>query len=142
MNIPARNTLKEYALRHTGCREDILGVFYKNQYALSHSDLEVTLNDRFDRVTIYRTLKTFLDKGILHKVLDDVGGTKYALCKTDECSHEEHHHDHVHFKCTECGLTNCLDEVHIPSISLPQGYQRIEINMLVQGVCPNCTPNP
>lgn len=134
----ARSTLKEYELRHTGCREDILDVFYKNQYALSHSDLEDTLNDRFDRVTIYRTLKTFLDKGIVHKVLDDIGGTKYALCKHSECSHEEHHHDHVHFKCMQCGLTNCLEDVHIPAINLPQGYKRMEINMLVQGICPNC----
>lgn len=137
MNI-ARNTLKEYSLRQTGCREDILNAFTSHEYALSHSDLENQLGERFDRVTIYRTLKTFVDKGILHKVLDDVGGTKYALCKTSECSHEEHHHDHVHFKCTNCGNTTCIESIHIPTINLPQGYVRKEVNMLVQGVCPNC----
>ena len=136
----SRTTLKEYALRHTGSREDILDVFYKNQYAMSHSYLEETLNDRFDRVTIYRTLKTFLEKGIVHKVLDDVGGTKYALCKTSDCSHEAHHHDHVHFKCVTCEQTSCLDDTHIQTFSLPEGYKRLEINMLVQGICPKCSP--
>lgn len=133
----AQNTLREFQLRQTGCREDVLDVFLKNLHALAHSDLEDALKEKFDRVTIYRTLKTFLEKGIIHKVLDDVGGTKYALCK-HACSHEEHNHDHVHFKCIECGLTNCLDHVHIPFFKLPDGYTRQEVNLLVQGVCPNC----
>jgi len=45
----------------------------------------------------------------------------------------------VHFKCTTCGLTTCLDHVTIPSIILPEGYQRVETNLLVQGVCKNCS---
>ena len=78
----SKNTLKEYDLRHTGCREDILQSFQSYSHALSHGDLETLFGERFDRVTIYRTLKTFVEKGIIHKVLDDEGGTKYALCRS------------------------------------------------------------
>lgn len=138
MRTTVRQTLKTFQLRHTSCREDILLMFHEHTNALSHSDLEQELGERFDRVTIYRTLKTFLEKGLIHKVLDDEGGTRYALCKHDTCSTDHHQHEHVHFKCRDCGLTTCLDAVHIPSFSLPTGYQQEEVNILVQGVCPTC----
>lgn len=115
-------------------------MFMNKAHALAHADVELPLNDRFDRVTIYRTLKTFVDKGLIHKVLDDEGSMKYALCKEGcNTSDHKHHHDHVHFKCNTCGLTTCLDHVIIPNIILPEGYQRVETNLLMQGVCKSCS---
>src|SRR3546814_11691606 len=76
--------------------------FLKKDYALSHSDIESEIAEDIDRVTVYRTLKTFYDRGLIHKVLDDGGSLKYTLC-TGACSATEHRHEHVHFKCTECG---------------------------------------
>ncbi len=140
MNTSAiKSPLKAYSLRQTGCREEILDIFLTKSYALAHADVETQMSEKFDRVTVYRTLKTFLDKGLIHKVLDDEGGIKYALCK-DNCHADDHkhHHDHVHFKCTKCGLTTCLDHVTIPQVALPEGYQRVETNLLVQGVCKTC----
>lgn len=139
MDAAVKTLLKDFNLRQTDCREEVLDVFFSQGFALSHGDIENRLQDSFDRVTVYRTLKTFLEKGIIHKVLDDEGGTKYALCK-DSCHtpDHKHHHDHVHFKCQICGQTTCLDNVHIPTFSLPEGYQRQEVNLLVQGVCAVC----
>jgi Fur family transcriptional regulator, ferric uptake regulator len=137
MQPDKKSILKEFSLRNTSCREEILQVFLNKNFALSHADIENKLSENFDRVTIYRTLKTFLDKGIIHKVLDDEGTTKYALCK-EACAHHEHHHEHVHFKCIQCGLTNCLEDIQIPLLQLPDGYSRIETNLLVQGICQLC----
>ena len=129
--------LKDFRLRSTTSRTAILDLFIHNDHALSYSDIEKEVAAAFDRVTVYRTLKTFLDKGVVHKVLDDGGSLKYALCN-DHCSSAEHHHDHVHFKCTKCGQTNCLDEVEVPAIKLPKGFQANEINLLIQGLCNKC----
>lgn len=139
MKPAIKDTLKSYNLRQTDCREGILDVFMSKEHALAHADVESQLTEQFDRVTVYRTLKTFVDKGLIHKVLDDEGSIKYALCK-DNCHSEDHthHHDHVHFKCTTCGLTTCLDHVVIPNFILPEGYKRVETNLLVQGVCKTC----
>lgn len=112
-------------------------LFLLKNYALSHSDIEKEIDNSLDRVTVYRTLKTFLDKGLIHKVLDDEGSLKYALCK-EACSKVEHHHDHVHFKCTKCGQTICLN-VDVPSVKLPKGYSASEVNLLIQGVCERCS---
>lgn len=115
----------------------ILGLFLHCTHALSYADIEKELFNSFDRVTVYRTLKTFLDKGIIHKILDDSGSLKYALCN-QHCRDGRHRHDHIHFKCTRCGLTSCLDEIEIPGINLPVGYQVEAVNLLIQGTCLAC----
>jgi Fur family ferric uptake transcriptional regulator len=133
----AAKLLKDFGLRHTAGREEVLDLFLGAGHALAHNDVENGLSPDHDRVTIYRTLRTFLDKGIIHRVLDDEGGTKYALCR-ETCADGHHHHDHVHFKCENCGQTTCLDDVQIPSVALPNGYNRKETNLLIQGVCQGC----
>jgi Fur family ferric uptake transcriptional regulator len=134
----ALKILQSFKLRNTDCRKEILDIFLSKSFALSNADIELKVGKEFDRVTVYRTLKTFLTKGIIHKVLDDTGNPKYALCK-EHCTHEEHHHQHVHFKCNECGQTNCLEEIEIPPIQLPLGYKSTESNLLISGTCVDCT---
>ena len=132
-------SLSDFDLRSTPCRIDVLSSFQAVDFALSQGDIEHKLSVQYDRVTIYRTLKTFLSSGLLHKVLDDNGGVKYALCK-ELCHLGDHHHqhDHVHFKCNQCGQTTCLETVHIPTIVLPAGFIKQESNLLIQGVCTSC----
>lgn len=137
MDAASDRLLKTFRLRSTPNRQEILHLFLEKNYALSHNDIEKAVQNSLDRVTVYRTLKTFLDKGLIHKVLDDEGTLKYALCN-DTCTTAEHHHDHVHFKCTKCGQTNCLN-VEVPAIKLPKGYKPNEFNLLIQGVCQHCS---
>ena len=137
MNHISNRLLKDFKLRTTETRSEILEQFLQKDYALSHHDIENGIADELDRVTVYRTLKTFLDKGLIHKVLDDEGTLKYALCN-EACSRAKHRHEHVHFKCTNCGQTNCL-KVEIPIVKLPQGYKTQELNLLIQGICQNCS---
>ena len=70
--------LQSHKLRITDCRLEIIQEFLEKNIALSHSDLEEKLRQQFDRVTIYRTLKTFLEKDLIHKVLDDSFTYRYA----------------------------------------------------------------
>ena len=130
--------LKRHHLRFTQSRAAILDIFVKREIALSERDIEQAMAQRCDRVTIYRTLSSFLDHGLVHRVLDDSGAMKYALCASDCQGGEGHVHDHVHFKCIRCGKTNCLDQVPVPAVILPEGYSLQEVNMLLQGLCPEC----
>ena len=137
MNRASNRLLKTYRLRSTPTRQEILHLFLKKDCALSQSDIEVEIADPLDRVTVYRTLKTFSDRGLIHKVLDDKGRLKYALC-SQACSASGHRHEHVHFKCSRCGQTNCLN-VEIPPVKLPLGYVPREVNFLIEGTCQNCS---
>ena len=129
--------LKDFNLRSTPNRQEILHLFLQKNYALSHGDIEKEIDNSLDRVTVYRTLKTFLDKGLIHKVLDDEGSLKYALCN-EACTTVEHHHDHIHFKCTKCEQTYCLN-IDVPPVMLPKGYRASAVNLLIQGICERCS---
>ena len=132
-----QDTLKQYGIRTTNCREFVVDLFLQSTHALSHADIEEAVGEEYDRVTIYRTLRSFVEKGLIHKVLDDLSFPKYALCKAT-CDVHEHHHAHVHFKCNQCGQTNCLEEVNIPAVVLPTGYKMAETNLLISGICVSC----
>lgn len=129
--------LAEHQLRITQSRKAVIDFFLTNRHALTQPDLEKELEGICDRVTIYRILDSFIEHGILHKVPDLEGTQKYALC--DSCSNHHHHDDHLHFKCMKCQRTECLDEIPMPSVKIPQNYQVSEWNMLLQGTCAECS---
>ncbi|MFT4202901.1 MAG: transcriptional repressor [Chitinophagaceae bacterium] len=130
--------LKDSRLSVTETRTAVLGLFLKSPGALSHAAIEKATKARFDRVTIYRTLQSFLEKGIIHTIPTDDNSIQYALCK-GECTEGHHHDDHVHFVCKDCGTTYCLDHVEIPAIDLPKGFKSEDIEIVVKGVCAHCT---
>jgi Fur family ferric uptake transcriptional regulator len=105
--------------------------------ALAHGDIEKKTGEKFDRVTVYRTLQTFLEKGIIHTIPTVDNSVLYALCK-DNCSEGHHHDNHVHFICSECGKTICLPEITIPQVKLPGGFLPHEYQMVVTGLCAAC----
>src|SRR5919202_1539696 len=102
----------------TDSRKKILSLFLQSKDALAHGDIEHKAGEKFDRVTIYRTLQTFVEKGILHAIPTADNSVKYALCK-DECTEGHHHDNHVHFICDNCGTTYCLENISIPALTLP-----------------------
>lgn len=129
--------LKKHDLRITPVRVTILQYFENQNIALSHAELEHRFEKDIDRVTIYRTLQSFLDKGLLHKVPDDTGIARYAYCRTD-CSAHHHTDNHVHFKCIVCKKVECLHHLEIPTINVPEGYRIDTANLLMEGICVRC----
>lgn len=137
MNNEVNNILKRNQLSVTGSRKKILELFLANNGALAHRDIEKKTGEKFDRVTVYRTLQSFLDKGIIHSIPTADSSIQYALCK-DDCSKGHHQDDHIHFLCISCGNTTCLDEVHIPEIKLPNGFRSQQTEVVVSGKCQEC----
>lgn len=129
--------LRASKLSITDTRVKILELFINSNGALEHSSFEKLAGQTFDRVTVYRTLQTFLDKGIIHSIPTTDTSIRYALCKSD-CSEHDHHDHHVHFKCEECGTTTCLEDTNVPEIHLPKGYAMHNVDVVVSGVCNQC----
>lgn len=129
--------LKRNSLSVTASREKILTLFLNQDGALSHSDIEKKAGEKFDRVTVYRTLQTFSEKGIIHTIPTADNAILYALCK-DNCSQGHHHDHHVHFICDKCAQTFCLDNVVTPELKLPQGYSTNHIEVVAKGICKKC----
>ena len=122
-------------IKPTAMRELVLDILTEQTAAISLSDLEQSFH-KSDKVTLYRTLKTFEEKKLIHSIDDGTGAVKYALCKeTCQCKPEELH---VHFYCLKCQHTFCLTDIPIPSINLPVKFSVENVNMVVKGVCSNC----
>jgi Fur family ferric uptake transcriptional regulator len=130
--------LKRNQLSITESRRKILELFRHNNGALAHADIEKKTGEHFDRVTIYRTLQTFVEKGIVHTIPTADNSVLYALCK-DECSAGHHHDNHIHFICDDCGKTYCLDNIIIPDVALPRGFLVKQTDVVISGQCDKCS---
>jgi len=137
VNQQIQQLLKRNQLSITDSRLKILELFLQQHGALAHADIEKKSGAGFDRVTVYRTLQTFVEKGIIHTIPTADNAILYALCK-DECSEGHHHDHHVHFVCSKCSNTICLEDITVPEIKLPEGYQSTQVEVVVNGVCKEC----
>lgn len=136
INNRLNEILRLKQLSVTDSRKKILSLFLDSKDALAHGDIEKKAGEKFDRVTVYRTLQTFVEKGIVHAIPTADNTVRYALCK--DCAEGHHHDDHVHFVCTNCQKTICLDDVVSPQIPLPSGYKPQDVQVVINGVCPDC----
>jgi Fe2+/Zn2+ uptake regulation proteins len=134
---PIEEILKKNHLSVTESRQKIMQLFLNANGALAHADIEKKTGENFDRVTVYRTLQSFVEKGIIHLIPTRDNSIKYALCK-DDCEAGHHHDNHVHFICDECNKTICLDDVTVPQVKLPKGFTPQHAEMVVNGICEEC----
>jgi len=137
MTIRVDDILRRNSLSVTESRKKILNLFMNVNGALAHGDIERKAGEKFDRVTVYRTLQTFVEKGIIHTIPTTDNSVRYALCK-DDCSEGHHHDHHVHFICLKCGATLCMEDVVVPEIKMRKGFSVNEIEVVVKGICLDC----
>ena len=118
--------LVSVGLKKTDIRIEILNYLLIKQTAISQPDLEKEFKSISDRVTLYRALSAFEEKGLVHKIIDKNGTARFALCN-------------IHFHCDLCGEIICLNEKSIPQITLPENFKIKKINLNIEGVCENCS---
>ncbi|RLD36721.1 MAG: transcriptional repressor [Bacteroidetes bacterium] len=135
MNDKFDKQLQTKHIKPTAMRQLVLQVLTEQKTALSLPELE-EIFVRADKATLYRTLKTFEEKKLIHSIDDGSGAVRYALCSEEcDCSIEDLH---VHFLCSKCNKTYCLNEIPVPTIKLPVGFSLENVSMVVEGICANC----
>lgn len=129
--------LESKNIRVTAMRLLIYKFLADKKVAVTLSDIENTF-EKADRTTLYRTIKTFEEKNIVHQIDDGTGVLKYALCEKD-CNCEIETDLHLHFHCNNCNETICLTNHKIPQIKVPDGFVSENVNLVVKGVCDKCS---
>ncbi|MBQ6254231.1 MAG: transcriptional repressor [Bacteroidales bacterium] len=126
--------LEERGIRATANRILVAGALARSGRPLSLMELEDMIGS-VDKSGIFRCLSVFKEKHLVHAI-DDSEGTRYELC----LSHGPDSDDdtHVHFYCERCHRTFCLENLHIPPVTLPKGYDARTANYVLKGVCPYC----
>lgn len=140
----AEKILQMYGIRATAVRLLIWRQLSTLDFAFALADLEGIM-PTVDRSTIFRALSLFVDKGLLHTIDDGSGQQKYCICQKfepEDCeSDHDHEHEecqHVHLSCTICGKTFCLRNQKIPPVQVPEGFQVLHTQYIIQGICPHC----
>ena len=133
-----KKILKEKNLRSTNIRNEILSIFEKKNYALSYNDLDKELNSKFDMATVYRTLNTFVENNIIHQIPLDSKTAYYALSKSTE-NKESKRIEHIHFVCTNCCHTFCLEDVWVSEIKLKKNFHLKSLKVIAEGICGSCS---
>ena len=139
MNYQTVQLLEQHHIKPTAMRILVLQQLRTAQKHLSLSDIEAVLYPA-DRITIYRTLQTFVRKGIAHTLDTLHSGVVYGLC-ADNCTDEKHNDEHPHFLCEKCKTITCTDDfsysIRENSIAA-KDYKIHKIEVTIKGVCPNC----
>jgi len=133
-----KTLLKNKKLRFTAFRKEVLDVFLNTPNAVSIGDIEERLK-QFDRITLYRTIKSFMEKGLIHEIVMPGDIKKLALCPA-ECSSVNHVHtgQHIHFRCKMCENIFCLDLHEFPEINIPK-FKVDSIEIQGSGICNVCS---
>ena len=126
--------LEQHEVKPTANRISILKQLVQATHPLSLRDLEELL-DTIDRSNLFRTLTLFRKAHLVHVIEDGSESVKYELCRDGSATHDDLH---VHFRCEECHRTFCLEEVHIPCVVLPEGFEPLSVNYVIKGLCPDC----
>ena len=127
--------LENHGVKPTANRLLIARALQDANRPLSLMELEARL-ETIDKSNVFRALSAFREAHLVH-VLEDTGdGVRYELCH----SHDEEHDDdvHVHFYCTRCHKTYCLEDTPVPPVGVPEGFSPESVSYLVKGICPEC----
>ena len=99
----------------------------------------VLARHRLNRVTVYRILDLFAEKGVVRRIHSGERSLHYC------CRESSWPHGHCHFHCLRCGAVQCLDAGRLPiseealEAALPIAAGVVSnIELRFDGVCPAC----
>lgn len=130
----AEQLLIQHEIRPTAVRLLVARAIMHKSETFSLMDVLEWLPE-MDRSSVFRTLRLFSEHQLLHEIDDGSGQCKYCVCR---CS-ENHHLNHIHFACSKCGKTYCIEDTSIPMVTLPEGFVPHDVEYVVKGICPKCT---
>jgi Fur family ferric uptake transcriptional regulator len=136
-NITARagEFLSSAKLRRTSARMAVLTALLKSDRPLTQEQIsDMTGSHAPNKVTIYRTLESFVDADIVHKAFLQDRTWHFELAHN--CSK---HQCHPHFSCTGCGQTHCMTDVAMPMAKAQNGYIVHHQRVQLEGLCPRCS---
>lgn len=127
--------LEEHEIKPTANRIVVIRALASSMLPQSLAELErriVTI----DKSNIFRALTLFREHHLIHAIEGSSDGTKYELCHSH--SHEHDDDQHPHFYCESCQQTYCLDNLELPEVKLPPGFDAHTTNLMIKGTCPHC----
>ncbi|NDF14641.1 transcriptional repressor [bacterium] len=137
-----RERIRSCGLKITPSRLLALEVLENDRCLLSVDDLIQRMRQKnrklkADWTTIYRTLQSFRDAGLVESTLLEDGVTRYEF-RCEEPGNAHHHH---HVRCNRCGRISPIDVCEIRKIEKAieaLGYTGLTHRLEFSGICGSC----
>ncbi len=131
----ASSMMAQRGIKPTPNRILVLRAMLAAARPVSLPELE-TMLETMDKSSIFRVLGLFARHHLVHAIEDGSGTSKYEACHGErECTLDDMH---THFYCESCRQTFCFPAIHIPPVTLPEGFVMTSINYMVKGICARC----
>ncbi|ASB48838.1 Fur family transcriptional regulator [Alkalitalea saponilacus] len=127
--------LRNNKLNVTEIRQQILDILLQPAMALTQKEMEELLTQRMnsvDRVTLYRNIKTLMQKKLIHQIIVGTNSVKYKLAGNHKTG------NHPHFQCELCNRLVCMPHLQVQSEHLPEGFVMKSSSLIIEGVCASC----
>ncbi len=125
--------LERKGLKKTKVRMALIQHFMTMNHAQSYNDLQEALSNELDKSTLYRNLTNFEKVGIIHRINDDTGVSKYAFGEPPI-----HGNEHAHFVCEDCETVYCVEELVPLQPNVPKGFKTKKVQTIIRGTCADC----
>jgi Fur family transcriptional regulator, ferric uptake regulator len=131
----ARGVLEAAHLYCTKARIAILTILMKASEPLRQDQIAEQMEpSATNKVTIYRTLESLIEAGLVHRPFMKARAWHFELanrCTETQC--------HPHFTCLNCGVTRCMPGVSLPMAKSPyKGFIISHQEVRLEGLCPAC----
>ncbi|MEO0571650.1 MAG: transcriptional repressor [Bacteroidota bacterium] len=120
-------------MKRTKLRIALLSCLMDAKHAQSYIALRERLGKEVDKSTLYRNLAAFEEAGIIHRINDHSGVSKYAFGKVDH-----HEGNHAHFVCEQCETVYCVTQNPNLEINVPNGFKTKSVKTIITGICSDC----
>lgn len=132
----APDVIREAGLRRTPARVAVLTTVEAYRRPLTHAELSADAAlSGLDAITLYRTLATLEEAGLLHRVHGIDGVWRYCAQPPVGAGCPG---NHAHFLCSRCGAMQCLLDQPMPRVQVPAGAQVAGRHFVVFGRCAAC----
>ncbi len=131
-------TLKSLGIHITRCRIAVFKMFYHHNEALPTSYINKYFLGSIDRISVYRALKTFIQKGILLRIPNTEGEIRYMLMQNNTSNSVICKTQVAYFLCTCCEQMKMLDEPVFQQFQLPENINANQCYFLIEGTCKSC----
>ena len=131
-------TFKSFGISITKSRLAVFKLFGQKKEALATSYINEYFSKTLDRISIYRSLKLFLKKGILLRIPNIDGEIRYLLVQNNATNNGTNKNRVTYFVCTNCDQMKMLDAPIFQKIKIPNSVNAKQCYFVIEGICDGC----
>ena len=130
--------LKEHHVHLTQNRIAVFKLLTETKTALSVAVIMKQSEMLLDRISVYRALRYFLQKGIVEVVPNNKGNARYILASPNKAVVKNRDTKCAYFVCSCCQHTEIIVEPVNIKPDLLTKHQVSKYSLILEGLCSNC----